>query len=85
MHKQVWHPLIMLLQVYILTLASAALSIPTVTGGAGYDTSRVGPDNANCNRQTYQLDITSNNIVFKNVDSNANTVGSLPFSGPFRY
>ncbi|TFK48793.1 alpha beta-hydrolase [Heliocybe sulcata] len=38
---------------------------------AGYNP-RVGPPNANCTRQTYQLDITSNNTVFQNVDSNAN-------------
>ena len=44
------------------------------TNLAGYNTSRVGPANANYQRQTYQLDITSNNIVFKNVDSNANQV-----------
>ncbi|EMD39654.1 hypothetical protein CERSUDRAFT_92149 [Gelatoporia subvermispora B] len=42
------------------------------TSSAGYNTSRVGPANANCNRQTYQLNITSNNFVFQNVDSNAN-------------
>lgn len=61
-----------------LTALAAAVPAARADGpagsGAGYDTSRLGPDNANCNRQVYQLDVTSNNIVFKDVDSNANQV-----------
>ena len=63
-------------QLYLLGLASTAAAVdfnPT-NNTAGYDTSRIGPSNANCQRQTYQLDITSNNIQFQNVDSNANQV-----------
>ncbi|GJE91974.1 alpha/beta hydrolase [Phanerochaete sordida] len=59
---------------YLLGLAATATAAefnPT-NNTAGYDTSRVGPSNANCQRQTYQLDITSNNVQFQNVDSNAN-------------
>ena len=41
---------------------------------AGYDTSRVGPSNADCQRQSYQLSILTNNTFFQNVDSNANQV-----------
>ena len=41
---------------------------------AGYDTSRVGPSNANCQRESYQLNITSDNVQFQNVDPNANSV-----------
>ena len=63
------------------SLTALAAAVPAVRSdgpagsGAGYDTSRLGPDNANCNRQVYQLDITSNNVVYKDVDSNANQVG----------
>lgn len=32
--------------------------------GAGYDTSRLGPLNANCDRKIYYLDVTSDNVVF---------------------
>ncbi|KIP01152.1 hypothetical protein PHLGIDRAFT_131352 [Phlebiopsis gigantea 11061_1 CR5-6] len=47
---------------------------------AGYNTSRVGPSNANCNRQSYQISASSDNIVFKGVDSNANqTVNTALF------
>merc|ERR1711990_588409 len=58
--------------------AAPALGSPLSTrnnggsGLAGYDTSSVGPDNADCTRQTYSLDITSENYVFTNVESNAN-------------
>ena len=42
--------------------------------GAGY-IPRLGPDNANCTRQVYNLpSVTSTNIVFEGVDSNANQV-----------
>ena len=42
--------------------------------GAGYSP-RLGPDNANCTRQVYNLpNITSTNIIFEGVDSNANQV-----------
>lgn len=53
---------------------AAALEFNPEINPAGYDTSRVGPANANCQRQTYKLNVTSNNVVFKNVDSNANQV-----------
>lgn len=38
---------------------------------AGYDTSRAGPSNANCKRQTYQISVDPTISVFTNVDSNA--------------
>ncbi|KAF7796598.1 hypothetical protein EIP86_007780 [Pleurotus ostreatoroseus] len=64
-------------QMCLLGLASLAHSVSPLerrdSSGAGYDTSRLGPDNANCQRQTYQLAVSSNNIVFQGVDSNANT------------
>lgn len=42
--------------------------------GAGYNP-RLGPDNANCTRQVYNLpNVTSTNIVFEGVDSSANQV-----------
>ncbi|GJE88554.1 alpha/beta-hydrolase [Phanerochaete sordida] len=55
-----------------LVLAAAAADPGPANNTAGYDTSRVGPSNAICVRETYQLDITSNNIQFHDVDSNAN-------------
>ncbi|KAF7977400.1 hypothetical protein HWV62_4029 [Athelia sp. TMB] len=33
-------------------------------GGAGYNTSRVGPSNANCERQTYHISTSANNTAF---------------------
>ena len=65
--------------IYLLGLASlvTAAEFNPETNPAGYDTSRVGPSNANCQRQNYQLSISSNNVVFKNVDSNANQVSIL--------
>lgn len=33
--------------------------------GAGYDTSRLGPSNANCDRKIYYLNVTSDNVVFR--------------------
>ena len=57
-----------------LTSAVAAADFNPKDNLAGYDTSRVGPSNANCVRQTYQLEISSDNVVFKDVDSNANQV-----------
>ena len=41
---------------------------------AGYNTSRIGPSNANCTRSMYQLNVTSENKVFQNVNFNANQV-----------
>lgn len=32
--------------------------------GAGYDTSRFGPSNANCDRKIYHLNVTSDNVMF---------------------
>ena len=63
-------------KLFLLGLAAmaAAADFNPKNNTAGYDTSRVGPSNANCQRQTYELDITSNNIQFQNVDSNANQV-----------
>jgi len=58
-----------------LLCATSALAKPLVKRTAGYDVNAyegLGPDNANCYRQTYQVDVTSNNYVFTNVDSNAN-------------
>ena len=57
-----------------LVLATAAADLEQGNNTAGYDTSRVGPSNAICVRDTYSLDITSNNIQFRDVDSNANQV-----------
>ncbi|KZT28741.1 alpha beta-hydrolase [Neolentinus lepideus HHB14362 ss-1] len=53
-------------------LGLASVAVAQSTKQAGYNP-RVGPSNANCTRQSYQLEITSNNTVFQNVDSNANT------------
>jgi len=39
---------------------------------AGYDTSRVGPSNAKCSRQTYEITVTSENTVFEDVNGSAN-------------
>lgn len=38
----------------------------------GYDTSRVGPANADCTRSEYQISVSSMNTVFQGVDSYAN-------------
>ena len=57
-----------------VAVALAAQSCRASVNPAGYDTSRVGPANAECQRQTYQLNVTSNNIVFNDVDPNANAV-----------
>lgn len=62
----------------LLCAGQAALANPTISrrwNPAGYDTSApeaLGPDNADCQRKTYSLDISSNNYVFTNVESNAN-------------
>ena len=70
--------LLKLLAILSLTpLVICGLPLNPPIGGAGYDTSRIGPDNANCQRQNYSIDVTSNNVVFKNVDSNANTASTL--------
>ena len=61
-----------------LATAAFAADFNPVTNLAGYDTSRVGPSNANCKRDSYQISVSSDNIVFKNVDSNANQV-IIPF------
>lgn len=63
----------------LATTVQTAPANGSAGSGAGYDTSRVGPDNADCTRQIYQLDITSNNIVFKDVDPNANQVRPLSY------
>ena len=42
-------------------------------GKAGYNP-RVGPSNANCKRQTYEITVTSENTVFQNVNPDANMV-----------
>jgi hypothetical protein len=64
------------LSFYLLGLAYIATAADSNSEPnlAGYNTSRIGPVNANCQRQTYQLNITSNNTVFTSVDSNANQV-----------
>ena len=59
---------------FLLGLVLATAASDQGNNTAGYDTSRVGPSNAICVRDTYQLDITSNNIQFRDVDSNANQV-----------
>lgn len=41
------------------------------TSGAGYDTSRVGPENANCDRKAYELKIESNATVFDDILSSS--------------
>lgn len=40
---------------------------------AGYKP-RVGPSNANCRRETYEITVTSENTVFQNVNPDANQV-----------
>lgn len=43
--------------------------------GAGYDTSRLGPSNANCDRKIYHLNVTSDNVVFNDqIKSDLNQV-----------
>ena len=66
------HPLIR----YLLLLGTTAFANAAggaAGSGAGYDTSRLGPSNAECKRQIYQLNVTSNNIVFK-IPPNPNDV-----------
>jgi len=47
---------------------------------AGYKP-RVGPSNANCRRETYEITVTSENTVFQNVNPDANqTVQTLQLS-----
>lgn len=69
----------------VLVMCATAVTATCVSGidkasntgaasSAGYDTSRLGPANADCKRQLYQLQISSNNIAFQNVDSNSNQV-----------
>ncbi|KAF7980105.1 hypothetical protein HWV62_39511 [Athelia sp. TMB] len=75
----------------VSTLSALALSAPWAAslvaasiGGAGYDTSRVGPSNADCTRTTYQLAIESNTTAFDaSYTSNINedyVIGSLTSS-----
>ena len=60
---------------FLLGTVSLAAADGKVGSGAGYDTSRVGPSNADCNRQVYQLNVTSNNIVFNDqIKPNPNEV-----------
>ncbi|KZT28740.1 hypothetical protein NEOLEDRAFT_1239282 [Neolentinus lepideus HHB14362 ss-1] len=61
---------------FLCLLGLVSVALAQSTNQAGYNP-RIGPSNANCTRQNYQLEITSNNMVFQNVDSNANTfIGS---------
>lgn len=57
-----------------MVVTASNLSTDCSGRSAGYDTSRLGPANANCTRQLYQLEITSDVVTFRNVDSNANEV-----------
>ncbi|KZP10712.1 alpha beta-hydrolase [Athelia psychrophila] len=52
------------LSAFALSAPCLAAGVAASIGGAGYDTSRVGPDNADCERVTYKLSIESNNTVF---------------------
>jgi hypothetical protein len=54
----------MLSSALFLSIPCLAVVVVASMGGAGYDTSRVGPSNADCDRKTYQLNINSNNTVF---------------------
>ncbi|KZT28707.1 alpha beta-hydrolase [Neolentinus lepideus HHB14362 ss-1] len=57
---------------FLCFLGLVYVALAQSTNQAGYNP-RIGPSNANCTRQNYQLEITSNNTVFQNVDNNANT------------
>lgn len=47
---------------------------------AGYNTTRVGPTNANCTRKTYSISYTTHNKVFKpEVQDNDTQVSFLQF------
>ena len=73
-------------RLWLLALASSlgiSSTLAGPVGGAGYNTARVGPNNANCQRQDYRLAISSSNIQFKNVDSFAKMVCSPFFLPPF--
>lgn len=61
---------------FLLGAASLVRADGNAAGtGAGYDTSRLGPSNANCDRQVYQLSVTSNNVAFKDqIKPNMNEV-----------
>ncbi|KZP02488.1 alpha/beta-hydrolase [Athelia psychrophila] len=49
---------------FAFSIPCLAAGVAASIGGAGYDTSRVGPDNADCERVTYNLSIESNNTIF---------------------
>lgn len=52
-----------------------AVGVAASMGGAGYNTTRVGPSNADCERKIYTLEIESNNTVFDpSLTSNINEV-----------
>ncbi|KAF7973031.1 hypothetical protein HWV62_16304, partial [Athelia sp. TMB] len=53
-----------ILSALALSAPWAASLVAASIGGAGYDTSRVGPSNADCTRTTYQLAIESNTTAF---------------------
>lgn len=70
------HPLSVL-----LSLPLFAVFVAAGDGGAGYNTSRVGPSNADCERKTYAVKIDSNNTVFdRELSSSVNEVLDPPIS-----
>lgn len=80
-------PVTIFVQVVLHALAAATPLIekrhggpPEGVGNAGYET-RPGPPGIHCVAEYYNITVTSNNTVFKNVDSKANTVSE---AGPWR-
>lgn len=69
-----------------IMLAIALISFVTIASGfsigdAGYDTSRVGPSNAICERKLYNITVSANNTVFKGpLGHGANAVSSCPLN-----
>ncbi|KAF7983046.1 hypothetical protein HWV62_24710 [Athelia sp. TMB] len=53
------------LSTFLFIGASLAELVTAATGGAGYDTSRLGPSNAICERKTYTVSAQAYNKVYK--------------------
>lgn len=67
-----------MLTVALISFLYATIVRGVAIGGAGYDTSRVGPSNAICKRQLYNVTVSANNTVFASLSNSANEVGSHP-------
>ena len=77
------HPFFTMTRKLLLLALASSIGVSTTlagpVGGAGYNTARVGPDNANCQRQDYRVAVSSSNIEFKSVDSFAKMVRIINF------